>query len=303
MTRSPLGGLAPSHGPGPSGHEFAATWPTYELDPKTRALLGYAKKLTETPGAVDDADFDALRAAGWDERGIYQATLPDCGYLSMCTPTAGDTGPTGSVFAADLSGPMLGRAEQAAKDEGLANITFQQADAQVHPFEPGAFDVVISRFGVMFFNDPVAAFTNIGSALRPGGRLAMLVWQELAPNEWITTLREALAVGRDLPVPPPGAPSPFALGDTGFTGGVLTAAGFTDVAFEASEQPFRVGSDAADAYGFVAGLQPVLMLLADLDETDRAKALDNLRDSVAAHATPDGVVFRSAAWVMTARRP
>ena len=226
-----------------------------------------------------------------------------CGNGITSRDAALATGPAGSVFAADLSGPMLGRAEQAAKDEGLANITFQQADAQVHPFEPGAFDVVISRFGVMFFNDPVAAFTNIGSALRPGGRLAMLVWQELAPNEWITTLREALAVGRDLPVPPPGAPSPFALGDTGFTGGVLTAAGFADVAFEASEQPFRVGSDAADAYGFVAGLQPVLMLLADLDETDRAKALDNLRDSVAAHETPDGVVFRSAAWVMTARRP
>jgi SAM-dependent methyltransferase len=226
-----------------------------------------------------------------------------CGNGITSRDAARATGPGGSVFAADLSGPMLGRAEQAAKDEGLGNITFQQADAQVHPFEPGAFDVVISRFGVMFFNDPVAAFTNIGTAVRSGGRLAMLVWGPLATNEWITTLREALAVGRDLPVPPPGVPSPFGLADQAFATDVLTRAGFTDVAFELSEQPFHVGTDADDAYGFVAGLQPVLMLLADLDEAQKAEALDNLRANVAAHATPDGVVFGSTSWVMTARRP
>jgi len=169
--------------------------------------------------------------------------------------------------------------------------------------EPGAFDVVISRFGVMFFADPPAAFANISSAVRSGGRLAMLVWQPLAANEWITAMRGALAVGRDLPVPPPGVPSPFGLADKGFASGVLTAAGFTDVAFEDSEQPFRVGSDADDAYGFVAGLQPVLMLLADLDEAAKAQALDNLRTVVAAHDMADGVVFGSAAWVVTARKP
>ena len=89
---------------------------------------------------------------------------------------------------------MLARAERLAKDDGLGNVRYEQADAQVHPFEPGAFDVVISRFGVMFFAEPVAAFTNIASAVRAGGRLAMLVWAPLAANEWITTLREALAV-------------------------------------------------------------------------------------------------------------
>jgi SAM-dependent methyltransferase len=198
---------------------------------------------------------------------------------------------------------MLARAAQQAKDEGLGNIRFEQADAQVHPFEPGAFDVAMSRFGVMFFADPVAAFTNIGAALRPGGRLVVAVWGPLADNEWITALREALAVGRGLPVPPPGAPSPFALADTDFTGGILTEAGFGDVDFARSWHRFWTGSDAADAYGFIAGLNPVQQMLADLDDAGRAEALANLEATIADHETADGVMFGSSAWVVTARKP
>jgi SAM-dependent methyltransferase len=226
-----------------------------------------------------------------------------CGNGLTSRDAARATGPGGSVLGVDLSGPMLARAEQSAKDEGLANTRFEQADAQVYAFEPGAFDVVMSRFGVMFFVDPVMAFTNIASAVRPGGRLAMLVWQSLPANEWISAMRDALAVGRDLPIPPPGVPGPFGLADTGYTTGVLTGAGFTDVTFTGSEQPFNIGPDADDAYRFAAGLQPVLMLLTDLDEPSKARALENLRETTAAHETPDGVVFRSAAWVITARKP
>jgi len=226
-----------------------------------------------------------------------------CGNGLTSRDAARAAGPGGEVLGVDLSGPMLARAEQSAKDEGLGTIRFEQADAQVHPFEAGAFDVAISRFGVMFFADPVAAFTNIASALRPGGRLVMLVWQSLAANEWMSAMRDALAAGRDLPVPPPGAPGPFGMADTGYATGVLTGAGFTDVAFTGSEQPFDVGPDADDAYAFAAGMQPVLLMLADLDEPTRARALDCLRATIAAHETPDGVVFRSAAWVITARKP
>jgi SAM-dependent methyltransferase len=198
---------------------------------------------------------------------------------------------------------MLARAEQLAKEEGLGNVRFEQADAQVHRFEPGAYDLAISRFGVMFFLDPVAAFTNIASALRPGGRLAMLVWQSIAANEWVSAMREALAVGRDLPVPPPGAPSPFSLADTDHARRVLTEAGFTDVAFIESAQPFHAGSDADDAYGFVSGLRVIQMLVEDVDDATRARALDNLRATMADHQAADGVTFGSAAWVITARKP
>jgi SAM-dependent methyltransferase len=226
-----------------------------------------------------------------------------CGNGLTSRDAARAVGPNGSVLGVDLSGPMLAVAEQLAKEEGLDNVRFERGDAQVQSFEPGAYDLVVSRFGVMFFLDPVAAFTNIASALRPGGRVAFLVWQSIAANEWVSAMRDALAVGRDLPVPPPGAPSPFALADTDFTRGVLTEAGFTDIAFAESAPPWRLGSDADDAYGFVTGLRVIKMMLEDLDDARSAQALDNLRATAAAHETPDGVFFGSAAWVITARKP
>jgi SAM-dependent methyltransferase len=226
-----------------------------------------------------------------------------CGNGRTSRDAARAASESGAVLGVDLSRPMLGKAEQLAKDEGIGNIRFEQADAQVYPFEAGAFDVVISRFGVMFFEDPVAAFANIASAVRSGGRLAMLVWQSPAANEWMSSIRAALVMGRDLPAPPPGAPGPFALADTDNARRILTEAGFADVGFTGSEQRFNVGSDTDDAYGFVSGLQPVLLMLEDLDEATKAQALDNLRATVATHETADGVVFRSAAWVLTARKP
>ena len=226
-----------------------------------------------------------------------------CGNGQTSRDAARAAGESGLVLGVDLSGPMLARAAQLAKDEGLGNVRFEQADAQVHPFDAGAFDVAISRFGVMFFEDPVAAFANIASGLRSGGRLAMLVWQSPRANEWMSSIRTALSMGRDLPSPPPGAPGPFALADTDNARRILTEAGFADVAFAASERPFNVGANTEDAYTFVRGLQAVLMMLEDLDEATTAQALEKLRATVAAHETPDGVVFNSAAWVLTARKP
>src|SRR5690242_10567588 len=91
----------------------------------------------------------------------------------------------GRVLGLDLSGPMLAQARAGAEAAGLANVTFQQGDAQVESLEPAGFDIAISRFGVMFFADPVAAFANIRSATRPGGRLVFVCWQPLAANQWL----------------------------------------------------------------------------------------------------------------------
>ena len=120
---------------------------------------------------------------------------------------------------------MLERARPLSGDEGLANITFQQADAQVYRFPPAHFDLCISRFGTMFFADPVAAFTNIGRALRPAARLVLLVWQERDRNEWATAIRQALTAGTATP----GGPNAFSLADPAVTEGILAAAGFTEV--------------------------------------------------------------------------
>ncbi|HZN15997.1 MAG TPA: class I SAM-dependent methyltransferase [Acidimicrobiales bacterium] len=105
----------------------------------------------------------------------------------------------GSALGVDLSESMLAEARRRASTEGLTNVEFVRADAQVHAFDIATFDVAISRFGSMFFDDRPAAFGNIASALRSGGRLALLVWQAITANEWIMVARESMAAGRDLP--------------------------------------------------------------------------------------------------------
>jgi SAM-dependent methyltransferase len=224
-----------------------------------------------------------------------------CGNGRTTRDAARAAGEGGSVLAVDLSGPMLEQARRSAQDEGLTTIRFEQGDAQTYPFPAGGFDVALSRFGVMFFADPVAAFTNIGAALRSGGRLAVLVWQPVAANEWMTAVRQALAMGRDVPVPGAGTPGPMGLADADFTSSVLKSAGFADVAFTPSEEPFNIGPDAESAYRFARGLQPVLLMLDGLDDDTKARALDNLRAAIAARETAGGVAFGSAAWVVTAR--
>ena len=208
----------------------------------------------------------------------------------------------GFVLGVDLSSRMLGFARDRCRAEGLTNVEFLQADAQVHPFDTESFDLAISSFGTMFFNDPVAAFTNLGRALRPSGRLAMLTWQALEKNEWLTAIREALAMGRDLPAPPSGAPGPFGSADAAYVRDVLGAAGFEGVELEPVNEQVRVGSDSDDAWAFLSVMGIVKGLTEGLDEATRAQAFDNLRETVKAHESPDGVLLRSAAWLVTARR-
>jgi SAM-dependent methyltransferase len=208
----------------------------------------------------------------------------------------------GSALGVDLSSAMIARARLRAAEEGLSNVRFERADAQIAAFPPAGFDVAISRTGAMFFGDPVAAFGNIAAALRPGGRLALLVWQSLADNRWMVEFAGALAAGRPLPSPPPGAPGPFSLADPARVRAVLTAGGFTDVALEGAREPMDFGADADAAFRFVSGLGIVRFLLRDLGDGARERALDALRASIDAHAGPDGVRYPSAAWVVTARR-
>jgi SAM-dependent methyltransferase len=208
----------------------------------------------------------------------------------------------GSAFGIDLSTRMLGRAREHADAEALDNVRFERGDAQIYPFDPASFDVAISRFGVMFFDDPTGAFTNIGRAIAPGGRLAFLCWRELARNEWITAMRDALASGRTLPEPPANAPSPLALADAGRVRGILTAAGFVDVALESVDEPLHFGPDAASTFEHLQKTGIVIGLLNDLDDRARAEALARLEKTVVDHETPEGVLFDSSAWLVRAAR-
>lgn len=208
----------------------------------------------------------------------------------------------GSVLGVDLSARMLDLARRRSADEGLTNTTFVQGDAQVFPFDRGAADVAVSSFGTMFFNDPVAAFTNIAVALGTDGRLAMMTWRSLPENEWLTLLRGALALGRDLPMPPPDAPTPFALADPDRVRALLGSAGFTAVELMAVDEPVELGRDAADALDFAKTMGIVEGLTEALDDEQRATAMTQVADLFARHETADGVLFRSAAWLITASK-
>lgn len=209
----------------------------------------------------------------------------------------------GSVLGVDLSSRMLEDARRRSELEGLTNLTFLQADAQVHAFAPATHDLVISIFGAMFFNDPAAAFTNISRSLRPGGRLAMLSWREFEHNEWLTTIFDTLAAGRELPTPPPGSPGPFGLADQDTVTNLLAEAGLTDIELLRLNEPMWIGSDVDDAWAFLSAMGIVRGLSEGLDENTRQGALDSLRDRVAANETPDGVLMGSAAWLITATQP
>lgn len=207
---------------------------------------------------------------------------------------------SGSALGADLSSAMLDVARLSAVAENVDNVRFEQWDVQTHPFDTKSFDVAISRTGAMFFGDLEAAFTNVAKALRPGGRLALLVWQPIAENEWFREIAGSLFTGRELPAPPPDAPSPFSMSDPARVESILQSAGFEKPQLEGLSEPMYFGADPEDAFEFILGLNG--WMLGGLDEAGRERAIGALRASLEAHATSDGVTYGSATWLVTATR-
>ena len=209
-----------------------------------------------------------------------------CG-AGLTTREAARAAEPGRVVGVDISERMLERARQATAAERIGNVVYQVGDAQTHQFAPGAFDVVISRFGTMFFADPAAAFANIAIAMQPGARLVWLVWQRSEDNEWAQAIDGAL--GEAAQPPSPGA-DPFLLGDAEATARLLERAGFDGVRFEDALETVRGFQGTSAAFATLSG-----------DETDRA--VERLREVLAAHYRAEhGVVFDSRSWLITARR-
>jgi SAM-dependent methyltransferase len=197
---------------------------------------------------------------------------------------------------------MLEHARRLSDAEGTRNVTYEVGDAQTHPFTAARFDLCISRFGTMFFTDAVAAFANIGQALRPKARLVLLVWQHPERNEWFTATRRAL--GDSGTSTPSGSDlEPFSLADPVDTQRLLTAGGFEEIDFTDVHEPVFYGPDAATAYETVLGLRHARDLLDRLDATAAERAHHRLRTTLDAHDTGSGVLFDSRAWIITARRP
>lgn len=222
-----------------------------------------------------------------------------CG-TGLTTREAGRAAARGRVVGVDVSERMLQRARQLTAAEGLDNVRYELGDAQVHRFDRAGFDVAISRFGMMFFSDPAAAFANIAAALRPGARLVLLVWQRRQDNEWMRAIDAAL--GDAAQPPPPGADA-FSLGDAEATARILKGAGFTGMRFQDVREPVFYGQNVDAALAVVRGFQDTSAALASLSDREAARTVECLRETMAAHYTDErGVVLDSRSWLITARR-
>jgi SAM-dependent methyltransferase len=222
-----------------------------------------------------------------------------CG-TGLTTRDAARAAAPGRVVGVDVSEPMLDRARQLTAADRLENVRYELGDAQVHQFEPAGFDVALSRFGTMFFCDPAAAFANIAAALRPDGRLVVLVWQRREDNEWALAIDAAL--GEAAQPTQPGA-DPFSLGDAEATAGILERAGFEGMHFADVHEPVLYGHDLDAALAFVRGFQDTSAALASLSDGEAARTVERLREMLAAHyRTERGVVLDARSWLITARR-
>jgi ubiquinone/menaquinone biosynthesis C-methylase UbiE len=222
-----------------------------------------------------------------------------CGDTTLALALA--VGPQGRVLGADISKPMLEVARGRLKTAGLEQASVIEADAQAEDFGAGEWDGLYSRFGVMFFADPPAAFANLAAALKPGGRLAFVCWRPLTENPWMTVpLAAAL---KHLPEPEPTdplAPGPFAFADPERVRGILAGAGFRDIVLTPHDQAIG-GNALEDALVAARKVGPAARLIAEHPDK-REAVLASIREVLAAHDTPNGVWFDSATWIVTARK-
>jgi ubiquinone/menaquinone biosynthesis C-methylase UbiE len=241
-----------------------------------------------------------LRAAT-DIRPADQVLDVGCG-AGQTTRDAARAASSGSVLGVDISEEMLERARRLTLNAGLQNITYALGDAQVHRFQPAHFDVVISRFGTMFFADPVAAFANLAHASRPGARLVMMVWQSSERNEWATAIPGALTVPGHEVSATSFWQAPFSLADTVSVKTILHAAGFSDVGFAEVHEPVYYGPDVDTAYEIVSSFRNTKDMLGRLDAGAAERAQHQLRRMLSGHLTGSGVLFDSRAWIVTSRK-
>ncbi|WP_437647416.1 class I SAM-dependent methyltransferase [Sorangium sp. So ce362] len=226
-----------------------------------------------------------------------------CGIGDTTLELGRRVGPGGAVVGVDVSAPMLDRARAAALSAGAANVAFENADAQTAAL-PGPFDVLYSRFGVMFFADPAAAFANLRKALRPGARLAFVCWRSLQENPWLFVPTLAVARHLPLPQPDPHAPGPFAFADAARVGAILSRAGFVRVHHEPIDRELSVagGKSLDETVDFLLQMGPASAALRQTNAApelvDRVRA--DLREAIAPHAGPEGVRMGGAVWVVTA---
>ncbi|MCU1485972.1 MAG: type 11 methyltransferase [Actinomycetia bacterium] len=223
-----------------------------------------------------------------------------CGCGATTLAAAGAVGPDGHALGIDLSDPMLEVARRRAVDTAVGNVDFVAGDLQTDDL-PAGHDIAISRFGTMFFDDPGAAFANIGRGVRPGGRLCIATWQPLAANEWLTVPTDVLLPYGSLPTGEPGAPGMFAQSSADSIRDLLEPAGFTAVDVEPVQVQVHLGT-AAEATDYLSTIGLARAVLDALEPSQRSAAVAALTEAIAERAAPDGVTLAGAILVTTASR-
>jgi SAM-dependent methyltransferase len=223
-----------------------------------------------------------------------------CGAGATTLALARAVGPTGAVVGVDISRPLLDRARHRALC--AANVSFIEADAQTHAFALASFDAVFSRFGVMFFAEPAAAFANLRRALKPGGRLAFICWRTPAESPIMTLPAQAAAPHLPpLPPPEPDAPGPFAFADPDRVRRILAEAGLEAVEITPHDELIGSG-DLETSLRLARNIGPLSRILRENPHL-ADKAMAAVRDALAPHEGPDGVKLNAAVWIVRARAP
>lgn len=231
-----------------------------------------------------------------------------CGAGASSLALAARVGAGGQVQGVDISEPLIARARALAPQD--TPTLFRVADASSAELPQGAFDILFSRFGVMFFDDPTGAFAHIRRALKPGGRVAFVCWRGAAENDWMRLPMGAIKGIVPATAPPdPETPGPFSFGDRGRVARILTGAGFNDIAIARynASVPFGEGAtrDAAidDAVKMTFEVGPLSRALVDQPDDIRARASAVVRAAFAGRAGERSVMINGATWIVTARNP
>jgi ubiquinone/menaquinone biosynthesis C-methylase UbiE len=231
-----------------------------------------------------------------------------CGFGDASQQIAALVGPSGSVHGVDAGERFVGVAAEEAQAAGLDNVTFEVADVEATAFDD-RYELAFSRFGTMFFANPVAAMRHVHGALVPGGRLCMVVWRQKAENDWMYRVEQAVEQfveeEEDSDEPTCG-PGPFSMANADTTSGILMAAGFERISLMRSDKPYRIGRDldAAVALALAIGPAGEVMRLAGEDAVRLRPQIEAaVRDQLAPLDTPEGVIATSSTWIVSAHKP
>lgn len=245
--------------------------------------------------------FEDMLAQAAAREGARHVLDIGCGTGATTFAVAGRLGDTGRCVGIDLSGPMIAAARSRAEREG-AQVDFIQADAQRHPFAPASFDMLVSRFGVMFFDDAVHAFSRLRHASRDNAALLCLAWRGAEENPFMTTAERAAApLLTGLPARDPDKPGQFAFADSRRVQGILAESGWAEVAVTPVDVPCAFPEKWLTKYLSLLG--PLGRVLQNVDEKTRADVIDSVRGAFDPYVHGAEVRYDAACWAISARKP